>query len=930
MLAIYIRSVASLPLPDGYKPTLAVSGSAQSTKAVEAHNAPCAGDAEHATPTQHGQDRASDNASFPQAAMVAQELESIKQVASYQMTVVATESLTHLAFRGYGLQDLAAWHWILSGKTAEEAALRFEILLKRPGPHPTDFGTVPIFVFLRLLRRTDVNLRALILFIRQAWRILGSFDQRKLDSAPEVTLQSTSSRKPLEAIGLDALILLVVRLLRHARTFWPASCVSIAQLWITHARLGRGIRQKEQDIMTEKDTVRLSFCYNRILSILSLPPNESAYQSLHHRQRAQFMVIRRMNAFSPPLTINREGYRGVVRVQLAHRKTHRERKWARLKAKSWPPWKEDKLGMDASVGVEYGVSRASDSLRQMAEAGYGSGDWEKAAGILAGWDTDRSPTIQKRSVIIPDSQSYTFYTSHSFHPRSSAKQAESRKLDADPIWVARIRATRTLQEAWVCLLACKDQRKALTGAMYYAGFEKVIYNEERSRRIPIPRGTVHIQKSTEDRGPVPGDGKEVEEPSSSHNQAIITQEPIPTSEELFAQMAGDGIRPSGRFLEFLLNHARTYKQCVRILQCSALSESVIRVLLPWAEERVPDGLQSLETLPDWLFAAHIRFLCRFACGHKKVLSERLSYHSPYDLDDEEIYGKVLLSRHALKLVAIQKPFYLPCWNSLLSLLAQRRSVVLMEKAASNQHAQAIPKFHEACRLLDNMDSMGLDLDFAGFRHLCDIVKNASASARHILATTDDGGERSTAQRLLDSGFSLVKARFARLAQPLDNVLGNLMVPEDVSPLYPEMESAGEHFPHIPRLSRVPHPAHLHSYIRLLGEHPDYDGLAELGRWMSTFSDEIMEEAKETANGLALMRTCLIAIRTFLEQPLAEDSGNGGITSGEVGFQERVKRVDSVREMIGSNEHWGGWPTDEEVEQYLHTSEKHRESRKRYL
>lgn len=891
ILARYIRSVVPPPTQVIHECTVAETGPPQLTRAVAAHSALLAVKAQLAELARHGQNQPADGISPLQEATMSRELESIMQSASYQTTHLAENSMAYLTARGYGLQDLAAWHWILSTKTAEDAALRLGTLLERSGPHRNDFGPVPMFVFLRLLLRTDIDLRALNLLIKHARQILGSLDQHKLRSDHDTALQSPPAKKYLEPIGLDAFVLFIVRLLRQARRVWPASYVAIAQLWTLHARPGRIIRQE----MTDQDTARLSFCYNRILALLSLPPNESPYQSLPHRQRAQFVVIRQIKAFSPPLTISREGYRAVVRVQLAHRKTDRERKWARLKARSWPPWKEDKLGVDAFVGVEHGLSRASESLRQMAEAGYGPLDWEKTAGILAGWDTDRSPTIQTRSALIPSSR--TDRTTDTAQPRTSAVHMEVQKLDGDAIWVARIRATRTLQEAWVCFLACKDQKKALTDEIYYAMLEKAILDEERKRRRVATN--VHMEKKVEGEGPISGDGKEVEETSSSHNQAISTREPIPTSGELLTKMTTNGLRPSGRFLGFLLKHARTYKQGVQFLKVSALNDSVQRSLLRPTKEPIDDALSSLQTLPDWLFAAHVAFLCKVARVDRRISRE-----------------KALRSMDALELVAIRKPFYRPPWNSVLTLLAWPRTVVTVGKGALDRHAQNLVKFREACQMLGRMDSIGLDLDFTGFRDVCDIVKNTLASARHILATTDDEEEeRSAVQGLLDVGLSLVKARFSQLARPVDSSLEDGVFSNDSSRLSSDR-------PPRPRLARVPRPAHLHAYIRVLGQQPDYDGVAELVGWMSSFSEQIMREARESHNGLVAMRTCLIAVRVFVEQPLAESEEDEAAAAQDADvYEKRCQQVEKIRGIIVSNEDWDGWPTDEEVEQYIRSGEQ---------
>ncbi|KAL8900050.1 MAG: hypothetical protein Q9207_005879 [Kuettlingeria erythrocarpa] len=618
------------------------------------------------------------------------------------------------------------------------------------------------------------------------------------------------------------------------------------------------------------------------------------------------MLIRQMNTFDPPLTINRNGYRGVVQVQLTHRKTLPERRWAKLKAKSWPPWKEDKLGVDASVGIEQGISRASDTLRQMAVAGYGRLDWDKVAGILAGWDTDHSPTIQKRSAVVPH-----------FRPSSSPEEhKEDREVpDADELWVARIQATRTLQEAWTCFLARKDQGTSPSASIYHAMFEKVVHDGKRDQ--DHRRGDVSFPVQTEDELPLAGDGKEVEEPSTSHNQAISTREPIPTFDEMVQMITNDPIRPSGRFLAFLLSHARTYDEGIRFLLASGLINPVKEVLVPWEVAPVSDVSRLLETVPLWLFAAYVDFLCKFPYYGTTLASQLGSDHSGHVQTAADIPGPFLALRHVTNLVLTRAPFHLPPWNSLLNMLARKETAVVQKETPLNIYAQAIPKFRRACQLLRHMDSMRLDMDFTGFRQLLLITANASVSAKHTLSTSDNSERRIMADALLDDGLSLVKARFSQLVQPIDGITAG-QVPADGSLI--TLAQPGQPPSLISTLSQIPHPAHLHAYIRFLGLYPDYDGLADLVRWMSTFSKQILEEAQETANGVALMRTCLVAARSYLGQRLRKGKDDDPKKEKEE-REHHWKRYNDVRHIISTNEHWGDWLIDEEAEQYDKLREK---------
>ncbi|KAL8964369.1 MAG: hypothetical protein Q9183_004499, partial [Haloplaca sp. 2 TL-2023] len=596
------------------------------------------------------------------------ELEHLKELANQQSDLIASESLTPLSLRGYGLQDLVAWKWILTAPTADDAAVRLECLMMSSS-HTTRFGPVPLFVYLRLLRREDISRRAFDILMQQSWRLLDKSNQKWTGSSTMPASTDQGSRQ-LAKYELDALILMVVRLARHARQVSPQSCVDVAALWTTYA----GVNVVAQDgQLSTQATARLTFCYNRILSILALPATQRPFQSVRHRQTAQFMIIRQMNNFKPPLVIDSEGYRAVTRVQLAHPKTHSEQRWATLKAKSWPPWKEDKLGVDATVGVEDGMSRASAVLRRMAEAGYGSAGWKSAAEVLAGWDVDRSPTVQTRSIFIPNAPQEAGRT------RRSNTRSGSLKSQASSLWPVRIQATRTLQEAWTCFLACKDHRVPLTAQIYHSMFEKVIYDNKREQELQRPR-TSQKHESEAEATLTPGDGKEVDAPSVSHNEAVYTREPLPTFKTLFNQMVSDQIRPGGRFLESLLKHAPSYYAGVMILECSDLEPAVKESMISKDANSNISGSShenQLKELPPWLFAAYIDFLCRFAYpSNAKAKRQKMA---------KELY------RRAKTLVEQRMPYYNPPWNSLLALLARPESIVTTQMQYRSR-TQAMMKY----------------------------------------------------------------------------------------------------------------------------------------------------------------------------------------------------------------------------------------------
>ncbi|KAL8785721.1 MAG: hypothetical protein Q9213_003188 [Squamulea squamosa] len=815
-----------------------------------------------------------------------QELAAIKQNAMLQTEVISIEALKYLFTKGYTLKDFGVWDWILSGATAEEAALRLELVRRPQLKAAADLGPIPIFILQKLLLRTDMTAESLSVLIRQIWQLLDSVDLNKGQSR---NIEGVLTRKAIGPIGLDVFTTIVVRLLRHVRKVWPAVITNIAELWVEYAKSGT-------------DTSRLSFHYNRILQIMALPPNESPYQSLHHRQAAQVVLLGRMRTTSPNVTINREGFRAIAQVQLAHQKTPDEQTWAQLKATSWPPWKADKDGMDAGIGPEHGVSQATMVLRKAAERGYGSETWEKSAGILAGWDTDHSPTIQTRSAVVPIQPSSLSQGPVSLPQLGPTGRSDSTTKSLQPeagaIWVARIRATRTLQEAWVCFLACKDQNTVMTSQLYQEMFQKVMYDEKRSQGTSDDFDTNPYVGANPQQIPMPGDGKEVAESSASHNQAISTRQPLPTRDSLIEQMVCDNVRPSGRLLELLLTHAQSYYEGVQVLKLSTLHESVRSILLqgqPWDQARVIEYKGWLKTLPDWLFAAYIRFLCRFAettpSGGEACNQGRLE--------------------HAFRLVTTRLPMYRPPWNALLDSLSRHQSTVDVHKGLQLQ--THVVQFERAWRLLECMDLLHLDMDFTGFGSLCAIINNVNArtlaSAKHFKNDPD----KDTKSRL-----EIVKTRFARLVQPSYDLHRHPGTEARLAD-YCCADSRGKDRPAIPvndrsalpRLFRVPHPAHLHVYIRCLGHHNDFDGLVDLMRWLTVFTREVLEEAKEVANGRITYKRCIMALRAFGCYEI--------VGSVEEERQRYESALVDLREVLDGKDGWDSqveWPTDEDVDDYI--------------
>ena len=872
--------------------------------------------------------------------------------------------VTYLHSRGYEASDVVVWVWILTARASEQAALRLLAISDAYSKGRTSvIPRVPEFVFLFLLRRREVTARALRYLIIHAWSRLRnqhdppmSLDSQTKETSNDISskdLQRTSGRPTYHKMSESTIIIMVVRLLRHARFVWPAAINSIAMIVTKYVDgISPDVDRLNLGKMSRDVSIRLTKIYNRVLSLLAVPSSEHPLRSVPYHQQAQLSILRRMNEFEPALIINREGYRAAIQVQLAHRKTLQEKEWAELQAKSWPPWKEAKLGIDVDKGIEMGISRARESMARLKEAGYGGQAFEDAANIFSGWDTDQSPTIQTRISF----QSYRPYTLQQGKGRNNPWTAG--RSGEGGVWAARILSTRTVNEAWACFLAHKEDALPPPRVVYYAMIEKLIFDRKRleseqgseKKRQKQLWGLTENQRSISYRVAA-GDGKEVL-PTPSPREAIYVRTPAPSLTFLFRQMLKDGIKPSGRFLAFLLVHAESFDEGIDYLRSSSLPPDVVRIMVDEKESDFMNIHQSLELLPDYLLAAHIRFLVSsraWKLGLKFTSSQVLEKFGEASV----ITGphRQLASschtflqtpvRQAFRLMSIMRPFYRPPWNSLFAALARRPR---MNTRSDDVNANDILSWKLTLELIRQMEEIRLGPDFQQFQHMCTCLEKAIWASHHVLARKtevpvfdqdeytfvprkhDDPSKylQLEAQLVFDSGLAPIKALFIQKSSrglKSDSQEFN-------STLTTEYNAVSELL--LPRLLDIPSPAQLHAFIRVLGLLKDYEGIHDLVKWMVDFAPELKSITNELQGGSTSMRRSIVAIRVFLEQSWmyygsAEDAEDqdqeqeqhteedGTQAKTFAGASEVI--LQKVYEAIESVENWGGWPYDEEVEAY---------------
>ncbi|KUL91984.1 hypothetical protein ZTR_01191 [Talaromyces verruculosus] len=650
-----------------------------------------------------------------------------------------------------------------------------------------------------------------------------------------------------------------------------------------------------------------------------------------------------MAAHNPVIPVNRSGYQAIVAVQLAHVKTPAERIFAKQKALSWPPWKEARMGIDAERGNEGMRSRTMQVLSQMVEAGYALSSWDDVAAILAGWDTDGTPTIQTRSLA---------------RPQKSLEPGTKESKVISTIWASRIRATRTLREAWACFLSY-ETRAFPSEPVYHAMARKLIYRMEESDDINTKNG------------PLPGDGFEVyPEPSSARDVTYVPTEP-PTLEELLERMILQGVLPGVDFIALLVRFSPDFSTGLRYIAAFLSPKQTKAVSTLYIGDLEGENLVTLKAMKPSLFDSIIAFFCtnsQLPCpGHRfrkvdlfPILMQRpsqLLVDTSTFFSDEDVlrkgngHGHPQILSHAVELLLARRPRRVTAWIPLLKALASPRGP--SEERLVKPHVHWYFAWYEASEVIHWMQELGLEPGMEGFIVLCQIFAQAVGVGIQSIGAAEESlylAHRTKRQNdklhvniapdfesFVYQGIRVLKSYFDRLVLPIHPVLvENQSSRSDTGESsLPELPELPESI--VPDMIQVPTPAALHTFVRALGTAEDHDGILNLLEWMSRYASEIAEAADQKRGGRKMLRRTLTAMRVYLEdlnalkmpmrEPEPAASGKATLDSYyHTGEQEddiietrpifADGRVEEAYEIIESTAVWGSWPSDDEVRAYV--------------
>ncbi|KAI2606740.1 hypothetical protein GGR54DRAFT_406826 [Hypoxylon sp. NC1633] len=472
--------------------------------------------------------------------------EAIRSITSYEWA----DRFHGLASRGWSIQDLDHWIWILS---AENGDARIQRLVS------TD-SRKPIFLMM-LLARCEER-------FRKAESILSLIDfasKHYLKSHTHPSADDLAHPDRAVTITVSQFHLLLRRLVHHVLQLWPRSIITVARFTADY------IRRVSSD--TDANTYRHKCeVFNTALLLFKRPAATQPIANMEFNWRAQKLLLAMSENLDKPLIINKASYRAIREVMVGLKKSKTEMVVAVRYSKTWPPYRQDFDGLDARRTAEDDYSRSVKAGILMGEAGYPEEPYDHALGALGGMGIN-SPTVQTRSL----------------PPKEWKDKEQDRNLYSR--WAMMIRATRNRQEAWKVF----NNYAASTGKspniqIYAEMFIKL------QARLVSPTSTA-----------LPGDSREsFPIHDANYSEYELARLSPPTVGELYDQMTSRGVKPEGHCLRTLVANASSVEEGTRYLRDSALDPGSVNSLGLFKKP----SYKALRKIPLLVFRSYIQLLCR--------------------------------------------------------------------------------------------------------------------------------------------------------------------------------------------------------------------------------------------------------------------------------------------------------------------------------
>ncbi|RDI84213.1 hypothetical protein Vi05172_g5988 [Venturia inaequalis] len=822
------------------------------------------------------------------------------------------EENDHIMQEGFTTHDVLLWSTILTEKDSFLAA--YSLATEAASLACVEIqGTarVPLFVLNFSLRRRFIAADALQVLLQYAMEYIEYRNSMHSEQAEEL------QHRRLGPLDLSSIFLLFIRLLRHARKVWPAAIVPITSIIIDHylpSYTKIKVNPSERQFCTEQCNVALH--------LISLQTSLNPMDSAAYQQRAQFDLLRAMAGLLLPAT--RLGHNAVTSVLLRLEKTPQERDWARLKAASWPPFRRSRTRLDDAKGAEYGKSRAGRALDYMQQYGYPLKNIDRAMKIMSGFHVDGSPTIQTREII-------------------SGKAHGSAQM-----WAAMVTSTRTLPEAWACFLRCREFVTRTHHLVYHAMLKKIIYDRIRLDSLQEVRSRdSHFQSSNwfnDTESALPGDGRQTLPAPEDPTDAIYIPSEPPSLESLFDQMISDGVVPETPQLQFLMAHSPTFPFGLKVWAANTsgtppLMKDGLHPEIPFSEHPGPHEPPLRTDLPPLsasAIASLVGLLCKFPDADTSSLLRITNVKSfPIStLPGTLKYWAFHTGHPFIHAYLLLKTYKTPSRRAWLHLLTALESAKTMENLSMDfswktDASHPLIALVLSQHIVASLKESGLEIDHDMFKRLCRIAQHAAPAHYALKWEPGDQTNRLRISRKFRNGLRLASvANYQSKACPqfLRSLFTNLVNGRDVTfrhrrqQLKPRLR--GSISASLPAHLAVPDLATLHAYVRALGLFSDFEGVYSLVRWMVSAKEDISKVTARKLNGMNRLKRCIVAVRALLESP-GRDVGMKMVEDKAIeGASEEL--IALVKEQIESVPEWGGWPSDEMVEQYFGTIEDGRE------
>ncbi|KAF9873577.1 prefoldin subunit [Colletotrichum karsti] len=797
------------------------------------------------------------------------------------------EGLERLERKGYTLQDVKHWAWILIPDDPDKCVTRFF----QKSQHQ------PLFILYHLLSAEPAftspdSLWALLQYCRRwysteyrVWKrnigrsLSDETGQSTMDHLPseQAPLDRTAHHVPKEKknavrhpslmdLGMDPQLFgkLLSMLSTNANRLSSSALPAIADLAVSYIKqIGKERKRIDTGYKLQCEV------FNVALQAVSSPAIRKSYDRSVHSWRA----IATLLAFSSslkgqPFIIERDSYRAIRQTLLLLPKTDSERDTASALGASWPAYRMLRDGMEEMAGTEEYVSRVVKAGYMMQEAGYAKDDIDVTTDILGGMAPDNSPTVQTRA-------NYPY-----------------RLRVANAQWAALIRTTRNAQEAWMAFQRPPEPGTKPTFNVYWELLTKIAAK---------PAGPEHHN--------LPGDGREVF-PYDDTNLTEFEKGRLtpPTARALIAEMFQSGVVLQGHRLPSLISKAYSMREALEYLDHSDLE--------PAAKECIKVCMMEFVEPPPWLATKHhqnvLRAFVKLLCDLQPNRTVEMAQRMPI-----KHFGRI---HYAFRLV---QTAWLPTryknrapWELVLYALA-RPKVALSRGGLQENELEVLTMATEVIEMAETHAALNVEMVNEFGRTIWKVMASTvpillaaqSASpenrnlmrmyasqnpAHQILERPSSHDDQRSWRQILTPVF---KGPLSKSSRPLDAIIREAA--RHLKKAWRAVSTIGPASDPIPNLEITP--TNINNYMRTLAYVGDYEEMLLLLYWT-------LREWVPASGSLTLLEQDRLArvfrlFRAFAEPMLGED------TVGPL--REEIMEL-SRRESAGIIY----WPADEEIENYI--------------